>query len=124
MMRGRLRLVGLSDGSTHELSGQYVVSYDPEYHNGAEYDGGFLVCTPDPEQAPLFSVLEALGIWKSGPTCQCHRLRADGQPNRPLTAFDIEVAGQEEKDEPQTQLGGRLDRADRPRARRIGRADV
>lgn len=84
----RILLIGLASGGWHEAVGQFIVSYDPEYHlPDGSYDGGDLVCTRDPMQARLFEMREALELWKAGPTCSCHRTRADGQPNRPLTAF-------------------------------------
>jgi hypothetical protein len=88
-----LQLVGLTCGEPHELAGQYVVSYDPEYHlPDGGYDGGDLVCTPNAEEAMRFeSVDAAIKLWQSGPTCECHRLEPDGRPNKPLTAFDASV---------------------------------
>lgn len=87
-----IRLIELASGGAHEMSGQYVVSYDPEFHlPDGSYDGGDLVCTPDPAQAGRFDTAAAMALWKSGPTCRCHRLRWDGQPNRPLTAFTVEI---------------------------------
>lgn len=109
MRKGYVQLVGLADGSPHEIDGQYLVSYDPEYHSPEGYDGGALVTTSDRAQAPVFDVAEALLIWKSGPTCKCHRLRPDGKPNRPLSAFSFEWIGQQDQEEPenepQTKLG-------------------
>ena len=89
----RIRLMGLPNGQRHELSGQYVVSYDPDYHwSDGSYDGGRLICTPDREKATLFEHIAALELWQSGPQCECHRLRPDGKPNRPLSAFSVEIA--------------------------------
>jgi len=87
-----IRIVCLASGyDDPELSGMYIVSYDPEYHyHGGCYDGGDLRVTRDRSQAALFDIDAATALWKSGPTCECHRLRADGQPNRPLTAFTVE----------------------------------
>jgi hypothetical protein len=77
----------------HHAAGQYVVSYDPEYHlPDGSYDGGALVCTPLMEEATLFEFIDAVLLLRAGPSCFCHRLRADGEPNRPLTAFDAKVA--------------------------------
>lgn len=74
----------------HEYSGGYVVSYDPEYHlPSGDYDGGDLVTTPDRDKATHFTMDEAFALWRSGPTCPCHRLQDDGEPNRPLTAFTV-----------------------------------
>ena len=88
-----IRLLGLRNGEEHEVSGQYLVSYDPEYHlpEGGEYDGGRLVCTPDRGMATRFSMLEAILLTRAGPSCSCHMFRPDGRPNRPLLAFNILV---------------------------------
>ena len=89
----RIRLMGLADGSQHEMSGQYVVSYDATHHwDDGTYDGGALITTPDPNKATLFSFQEAILLWHSGPGCECHGWRSDGKPNRPLTAFHLEIS--------------------------------
>jgi hypothetical protein len=87
-----IRLVGLAAGTPHEMSGQYVVRYDPDYHlPDGSYEGGELICTPRREQATYFDLAAAVLLYRSGPTCTCHRLRPDGMPNRPLTAFTVEI---------------------------------
>jgi hypothetical protein len=89
----RIRLVSLVSGGTHEHSGRYLISYDPEFHlPDGTYDGGRLITTPDREQATEFDFQQAVILWRSGPSCSCHRLRADGEPNRPLTAFNVEIS--------------------------------
>lgn len=86
----KIRIVGTAAGGWNEYNGQYIVSYDPDVHRAnGEYDGGKLICTSDPEQAPLFPIEDAFQLWRSGPNCKCHRLRPDGEPNRPLTAFNV-----------------------------------
>ena len=88
----RIQLLGLVNGETHEFSGLYVVSYDAEYHlPDGQYDGGDLVCTPDRDKAGKFDFATLLAIYKSGPTCKCHGIRADGHPNRPLTMFNVAI---------------------------------
>jgi hypothetical protein len=87
-----LRLIGLTDGSPHDAAGEYVVSYDPDYHlPDGSYDGGDLVTTPLIEKAGIFTPEEAMATYQASPKCDCHRLRPDGEPNRPLTAFDVEM---------------------------------
>jgi hypothetical protein len=82
--------VGTVAGKWHPCTGKYIVSYDPDVHReNGEYDGGHLICTRDPEQAALLPIQEAFDLWQSGPHCECHRLREDGEPNRPLTAFTV-----------------------------------
>lgn len=88
----KIQLDGLATGEDHELNGQYVVSYDPEYHwPDGHYDGGALVTTPDYEKATNFTPEAAIQLWLVGPTCRCHRLRPDGKPNRPLSAFNFHM---------------------------------
>jgi hypothetical protein len=84
-----MRFVGAANGYAHAIDGTYLQSYDPEAHwPDGSYDGGRLEVTADPAKARVFPDVEsALACWKSGPTCACHRLRVDGYPNRPLTAF-------------------------------------
>lgn len=85
-----MRLVYRADGIP---VGLYLKSYDANYvlPNG-EYDGGMLNTTPNIEEAQKFNdVIELMSKWKeTAPTPWNIRLW-DGQPNRPLTAFTIEV---------------------------------
>lgn len=91
MKRYLMRLLGLSTGAPHAFSGQYVVSYDPDYHwADGSYDGGRLECTPDIRKAGRFTLGQLMTMRCASPKCQCHRLRPDGEPNRPLSAFHIE----------------------------------
>lgn len=71
----------------------WVVNYDPEYHwPDGHYDGGLLMTTWDESQARRFySPESAIRYWRSGPSCECHYVRPDGERNRPLTAFSCEV---------------------------------
>jgi len=80
-------------GGHHEVAGRFLVSYDPDYHlPDGSYDGGKLITTADREKATEFpTVAEAMRVWRSGPSCPCHKTRPDGKPNRPLTAFTVEV---------------------------------
>lgn len=89
----RLRLLDLAAAAHHDLEGRYVVSYDPEYHlPDGTYDGGKLETSHDVKDAMVFaSIGDAFGFWKSGPSCRCHMVRMDGKPNRPLTAFNMEI---------------------------------
>lgn len=66
--------------------GQYLYRYDPEYANGA----GDAVTTDDPTKAARFANAgDAFECWRSVPRSLPQR--PDGKPNRPLTAFTIEV---------------------------------
>lgn len=88
-----IRIKALGNGADHPLLGQYIVSYDAEYHHkNGTYDGGALISTPNFDEATRFDYSDAVLLWKSGPSCKCHCTRADGRPNRPLTAFTVEIA--------------------------------
>lgn len=66
--------------------GHYVESYDAEAYDGR----GDVATTPDVEKARVFaSPAEAMEAWRTVP--KARPLRADGQPNRPLTAFTVEI---------------------------------
>lgn len=67
-----------------ELTGQYLESFD---HDGA--DGfGYGIFTDDPSKAMKFTdAKSALDFWKK--KSMVRPLRADGRPNRPLTASTI-----------------------------------
>lgn len=84
-----IRIITLTVGGHSDFDGQYVKQYDPTFHpQGEPYDGGLLVVTPNRDEARQFeSTAEALAYWR-----QSHGIREDGQPNRPLTAFDCEIS--------------------------------
>jgi hypothetical protein len=88
-----IRIAGTATGEPHWAVGQFIKSYDPEYHlpNG-QYDGGILDATSDSSAAMQFSNLGTLHkfVYQSVP-CTCHGLRPDGEPNRPLTAFNLQI---------------------------------
>lgn len=67
------------------IDGQYVKHYSPEAFDGR----GDATFTNDITQAMQFSSLsEAWDYSRKVP--ECRRFRADGKPNRPLTAFTLE----------------------------------
>ena len=84
----RLRIVGLVNGGATPFDNQWLVSYDPDYHwPDGTYDGGDLRTSPDERDARQFvDVKAAVEYWRQG-----HGIRADGKPNRPLTAFNVEI---------------------------------
>lgn len=83
-----IRLIGMVAGESSELDGQYVAAYDPTYHPlGQPYAGGILEVTDDPRKALRFpDALAATEKWR-----QSYGLRPDGKPNRPLTAWTVEL---------------------------------
>jgi hypothetical protein len=86
---------GLADGRD-KFNGQYLVSYDPEALGGM----GSFVWSPNVEDAKRFrDAAEAWVLWKTVP--KSRKLRPDGKPNRPLTAFTIAI-----EDAPEASGGG------------------
>ena len=89
-----IRFHGQADGAKTPFDGRYLVSYDPE-HDGEDPWGRPMMArveaTEDPEAAKHYpSQPAAWAEWKR----QCRRQPTrpwDGRPNRPLTAFTIEV---------------------------------
>ena len=88
-MSVRLKIIGLLGGSPTEFDGKFVKAYDPSYHlPGGEYDGGILEVTDDPDEALQFPyAAAAIECWRKS-----HGIRIDGEPNRPLTAFTVELS--------------------------------
>jgi hypothetical protein len=67
--------------------GKYVVAYDPQAHD-EEHLGGVLELTTELNKAHVFkSAVEAWSCYQQG----SGRTRPDGAPDRPLTAFGIEI---------------------------------
>jgi hypothetical protein len=68
------------------VEGAWLKSYDPEAHDGR----GDATWTNDPAQAQQFaSAMEAHRFWRQ--PSRTRPRRADGQPNRPLTAFSVSI---------------------------------
>lgn len=66
--------------------GQYLVDYDPD----RDLPLGHIVTTPNLEEAKRFSsAIEAMELWRRVSSKVARR--PDGQPNRPLTAFTVEI---------------------------------
>ena len=66
--------------------GTYVRSFDPSAHDGR----GDLEVTDDIDQALVYpSINEAMMAWRAVPANRPRR--PDGKPNRPMTAFSVEL---------------------------------
>lgn len=66
--------------------GQYLKSYQAS----GGFGNGFIEATNDIAEALRFAdTIEALECWRAVSTT--HPLRRDGKPNRPLTAFTVEL---------------------------------
>ena len=71
--------------SPPSLEGQYLKSFDVEAHDGR----GTAEWTASLAEAMRFDDLsEAIEAWQT--QSKVRPLRADGRPNRPLTAFHVE----------------------------------
>lgn len=83
----RIQLQSRADGSTDGLPvGWYLASYDADGNEG----WGEAIWTDNPAEAIAFATAtEARACWTEQ---SCLRpLRTDGQPNRPLTAFSVQL---------------------------------
>jgi hypothetical protein len=66
-------------------SGHWLAEYDPDFGDGQ----GHVLGTMDPARAARFpDIGAALAEWKRPSTVR--PLRADGKPNRPLSAFTVQ----------------------------------
>jgi hypothetical protein len=72
--------------NTPKMVGHYVEYYDPEAHKGR----GDVKGTLDISRAKQFATgQEAMEFYRQ--TSRKHPRRLDGMPNRPLTAFTVEI---------------------------------
>jgi hypothetical protein len=84
---------GYASGVICPFVGQYLKQYDP---NG-DIRGAIGEWTDDPTQALTFpTVVEAMECWKQERTVGPHLRRGDGKPDRPLTAYSVEILSLEE----------------------------
>jgi hypothetical protein len=81
-----LKMVGLATGEASDLDGLYVKAYDPDFRWGR----GEIVGTKDKDEALKFETLQG-ALTEYRRTSKVRPLRPDGKPNRPLTAYTIEV---------------------------------
>ncbi len=88
-----IRIVGTVHGAPTEFADQFVMQYEPMAMDSlGHYKGGKLICTPDVEQAMKFAdAAEAMRCWQ-----RQNGWRPDGKPNRPMTAFTVEISNEEE----------------------------
>lgn len=81
-----LRIVGLADGRPSVHDGLFVTECDVDARDGR----GAVYTTPERREARQFpGTVSALEYWKR--QSKVTPLRDDGQPNRPLTAYSVEV---------------------------------
>ncbi len=92
MPRCIIRFIGCYEPHRpHRVVGGFLRLYDPAWPTDGGYDGGCLITTPYTEEAKVFDgPSEAFEFWRQQAPEPYH-LRPDGKPNRPLTAFTIEL---------------------------------
>lgn len=78
-----IQLILLVSGRPDPAEGLYVQHYDPGTYAGI----GFVETTSDIDEARRFSEFQAALDYYRQP----FGMRPDGQPNRPLTAWTIEI---------------------------------
>lgn len=81
-------IIQILDDPFHQggVVGKYVADYTPHGNGGM----GMLVLTDNPAEAKSYaSPAEGMIAWKE--PSKTHPLRADGKPNRPLSAYTITV---------------------------------
>lgn len=84
-MKHALKICGSALGNASEFDGQYVKTYDP--HDGVH---GRIEVTADLQHAMHYDdIAAAMTEWKR--INKNHPWRPDGKPNRPLTAFTVEL---------------------------------
>ena len=86
-----VRIVSLADGRPSTCDGRWLVGCDFNAHGGR----GQVTCTPYLEKAHRFATASfALDYWRTISTAT--PWRDDGMPNRPLTAYTVEVLSLED----------------------------
>ena len=84
---GPVSIAAVRDVVPSYTPGGFVKSYDPEVGLAS------LVCTVEIRDALLLPAAEMIELYRSVPSN--HPTRDDGRPNRPLTAFTVEVVTRE-----------------------------
>lgn len=85
-----IKLLGLGSGRLLPEP-KWVVSFDPNIHKkGKPYPTGWVESSVDPLKAKRFKTqVEAWGLWNT--QSESVPLRPDGKPNKPMTAYTIEI---------------------------------
>ena len=82
-----IRITGLADGSRTVCDGQYLFVFMPNEFFGR----GRIITTPDIEHAMSFRTREEALAFRAQVPDPPWDVRPDGEPNRPLTALEIEI---------------------------------
>jgi hypothetical protein len=81
-----MKLIGLATGERTAIDGSYVLTYSPDGHGGQ----GRLEVTRKLALAKRYdSGGDALADWQR--VSATHPVRIDGKPNRPLSAYTVEI---------------------------------
>lgn len=81
-----IKIVGRADRIPNLADGEWLMDFDNEFDGGR----GSIQTTSDIHQAKKFeNVAEALRTWKQQSVT--NPIRPDGEFNRPLTAFTVEI---------------------------------
>jgi hypothetical protein len=82
-------LIGTAAGVKTQYDGKYLLLYDPKSPSpDGTLDGGILEVTDDPAKALRFPSYGA--VWQKYRETN-GRMRVDGEPDRPLTAWTVSV---------------------------------
>lgn len=92
-MKTVMKIVGLINGGTTPFDGEYLLEYDPGVDGEEPGTGMPMYChlrtVRDQRQAKRFDDTGAFEEWQR--TDPRQPVRDDGQQNRPLTAFTVEI---------------------------------
>jgi len=81
-----IRCVARADGGPCDVIGEWLGAYDPEARRGL----GHILWVDDAEDAMSFERTgDAFKVWRM--VSRARPIRDDGQPNRPLTAYTVEI---------------------------------
>jgi hypothetical protein len=85
-----LRIIKLINGEPTEYDGKYLVDYDPTPQEDEAGEFVHLVVTDRRQDARQFDhIHEAMDVYLGAST---KGPRLDGQPDRPLSAYSVEVS--------------------------------
>jgi len=90
-----IRLLRYATGESSRVDGEYVLDYEPASmdESGIYRNDGTLITTPDVLRAKQFETTAEAFLYYA----KSNGVRPDGKPNRPLTAWHVEIAPTEER---------------------------
>lgn len=81
-----IQILSLANGTRSPFDGGFVKTFDPDAFNGR---GDLDVVMKAKDARKFDTQVEALRFWQQQSTVK--PTRADGKPNRPLTAFNVTI---------------------------------